>query len=91
MAKRGMTPEQAKILRKKRGIEDTPLQRIRVSRGLSQNDLALRSGISKPTIQGYEQRQRAIDKAQYKTLCALALALDCQVEDFLEDETEKTS
>ena len=83
MGKRGMTPEQARILRKKRGIEETPLQRIRVARGLSQNDLAIRSGIAKPTIQGYEQRKRPIAKAKFSTLNSLCKALDCFVEDIV--------
>lgn len=86
MAKRGMTPERAKLIRASKGIEETKLQQVRVNKGFSQNDLAVASGVSINTIQCYEQRKRPIDKAQLKTISAICEALECNIEDILEDK-----
>lgn len=63
---------------------ETRLKRIREAAGLSQNDLALKSGVSLRSIQMYEQRNNDIDKAQAHTLYKLAVALGCNIEDLLE-------
>lgn len=84
--KRGITVEQAKRIRAEKGIEETRLQKVRVSRGLSQGQLAKRSGVATRTIQHYEQRVRDIDGAKLKTLCGLCLVLGCKIEDILENE-----
>lgn len=86
MSKRGMRPETAKKIREAKGIEDTKLQKIRVQRGLSQKDLSVISGVSKRSIQCYEQRTRDIDSAHINTLCGLALALNCKIEDVIESQ-----
>ena len=85
--KRGITVEQAKRIRAEKGlIDETKLQKVRVSRGLSQGQLAKRSGVATRTIQHYEQRVRDIDGAKLKTLCGLCLVLGCKIEDILENE-----
>lgn len=63
---------------------ETRLKRIREAAGLSQNDLAVKSGVSLRSIQMYEQRKNDIDKAQAHTLYKLAVALGCNAEDLLE-------
>lgn len=83
---RGITPEQAKEIRKAKGIEDTKLQKIRLKKGYSQGKLSKASGISIRTIQNYEQRKIPIEGAHLQTLCNLATALNCKIEDFLENE-----
>lgn len=86
MAKFGMSPKQAQKLRAAKGIEDTKLQRIRTDKGLSQNQLAVASGVALRGIQSYEQRTRQIDGARLDILCSLCLALDCKIEDILENK-----
>lgn len=64
---------------------DTKLKKLREARGLSQADLAKASGVSLRSIQVYEQRENNIDKAQSHTLYKLARALNCSIEDLLEN------
>ncbi len=86
MVKRGITPEQAQKIRETKGKEDTNLQRLRVEKGLSQTALAAKSGVTKRAIECYEQRTRVIDNAKLDTLCRLCFALDCKLEDILENK-----
>ena len=62
----------------------TALARLRTSAGLSQHELADRSGVNIRIIQSYEQRLRDINKAQLSTVAALAKALDCSTDDLME-------
>ncbi len=63
--------------------ENTALTRIRNAVGISQSELARRSGVNVRVIQSYEQRLRDINKAQTSIVLSLARALDCSVEDLL--------
>ena len=63
---------------------ETNLKRLRHLVGLSQRELAEKSGISLRTIQQYEQRKKNINKAQIDTLIPLSIALYCDVRDLLE-------
>lgn len=63
---------------------ETNLKRLRRLAGLSQRELAEKSGISLRTIQQYEQRQKNINKAQIDTLIPLSKALYCDVRELLE-------
>ncbi len=62
---------------------NTALSRIRNAMGISQAELAKRSGVNVRIIQSYEQKQRDINKAQISTISSLAHALDCRIEDLL--------
>ena len=85
--KRGITVETAKRIRAENGLKDeTKLQKIRVSKGLSQGQLAKLSGVATRTIQHYERGVRAIDGAKLINICNLCLALGCKIEDILENE-----
>lgn len=64
---------------------DTKLKKIRESKGISQTELSVRSGVKLRSIQMYEQRGNDIDKAQAQTVYKLARALGCGVEDLLEE------
>lgn len=64
---------------------ESRLKIIRESRGLSQNELAERSGINVRNIRAYEQGGNEIDKAQAKILYKLSRVLGCEVEDLLEN------
>ena len=59
-------------------VPDTELKRRRLALGLSQRDLAERSGVSARSIQQYEQRRKDINKASFYTVAALADALHCK-------------
>lgn len=86
MGKRGMKPKQAAELRAKNGIEETKLQKIRVKRNMSQNELAAISGVPQSTLRNYEQGKRPIDGAKLEVLCDLCIALKCKFEDILENK-----
>ena len=83
---KGITPLQAQKIRENKGIKDTRLQKIRVIRGLSQNALADKSGVSIRAIQIYEQNARDIDRAKFSTLCKLCSALNCKITDIIESQ-----
>lgn len=65
-------------------VGETKLKRVREAAGLSQSELAKKSGVSLRSIQMYEQRQNDIDKAQGHTLYKLSVALGCDIETLLE-------
>lgn len=64
----------------------TNLARLRRSIGITQQELAQRSGVGLRSIQMYEQRQKDINKAQLGTASRLARALWCPIESLLEPE-----
>ena len=67
-----------------RDLPDTKLKKVREAAGLSQRELAEKSGVSLRSIQMYEQKNNDIDKAQGHSLYKLAVALGCGVEDLME-------
>lgn len=60
------------------------LKTIRKKRKLSQEELAILSGVNVRSIRAYEQGKNDIAKAQGDTLQMLAKALDCSIEELLE-------
>lgn len=87
MSKKGMTPQTAEQLRVKNGIgEGTKLRRMRVKKGISQNELAAVTRVSKKTLERYEQQPEHINSAKLATLCDLCMALGCQIEDIIESD-----
>lgn len=59
------------------------LREKRNEAGLSQSQLAKKSGISIKNIQHYEAKTRDLDKAKLETISRLALALGCKITDLL--------
>lgn len=53
------------------------LKRIRKAAGLTQEELALRTGISLRMIRAYEQQSQSLEKAEYRTLSTLSQVLGC--------------
>lgn len=86
MSKREITLEQARRMRKRKGFDETKLQRLRFSKGMSQRELSVISGVAARSIRSYEQRERDIDSARLSTLCAMCIALGCKMSDIIEDE-----
>lgn len=82
--KMGMTPEKAMQVYTENN--DSKLKNRRVQKGFSQKGLSDASGVAKRAIQTYEQGERDIDKAHLETLCKLARALECKIEDIIESE-----
>ena len=63
---------------------ETKLARLRRAAGLSQRELAWRSGVSLRSIQMYEQRNKDINKAQFCTVRSIAHVLKCPLESLFE-------
>jgi DNA-binding transcriptional regulator YiaG len=63
---------------------DSRLHTIRVRAGLSQSELARRSGVTLRSVQMYEQRHKDLGKAAVSSVLALARTLGCRIEDLLE-------
>lgn len=62
------------------------LKKMRLAAGLSQGQLAEKSGVSVRTIQKYEQGEIDIDFAKLATLAALSNACGCRVRQILSDQ-----
>ena len=67
-----------------RVLPGTRLSRLRAAAGLTQRALAARAGIGLRSLQMYEQRRKDVNRAEARTVRALALALGCRMEDVLE-------
>lgn len=64
----------------------TKLQNLRKQAGLTQRELASRSGVSLRTVQKYEIEDLDIDKATVVVVYRMALVLGCSVEDLISDD-----
>ena len=67
----------------------TKLAWTRTMRGLSQSQLAKKSGVSIRVIQLAEQRQRSVDNMTAQSLYLLATALECSMESLLEHDGDE--
>ena len=63
---------------------DFKLAELRKRRGITQKELAEKSGVNLRTLQEYDNRAMDINRATGGTLTALSRALGCQMEDLLE-------
>ena len=63
----------------------TNLQKIRKSRNISQSELARAAKINIRTLQHYEQGAKLVDNAHFSTIIKLCIALNCNIEDILEN------
>lgn len=80
---RSITPEQAARIFPSR---ESKLRNLRLSRGLTQKNLADLAGVGIRVIQTYEQGDRSPERAELATICAICIALECRLPDILEDE-----
>lgn len=60
------------------------LKKLRTDKGLTQKELAERSGVKLGTLQKYESGERNIRKATIELGIALAEALSCNVPDLID-------
>ena len=63
---------------------ETNLKRLRMLAGLSQSELAKRSGVALRQIQLFEQRQRDINHTRAIDVLSLAREIGCKSEELLE-------
>lgn len=70
--------------RMKEHFPETNLKRIRTIYGITQAELAKRSGVSLRSIQMYEQRNKNINKANADTMYQISKVLGCTMEDLIE-------
>ena len=55
------------------------LKELRLKQGLSQEELSIKSGVSRPTISMIETN--SLDNIESKTMLKLAIALNCDIGD----------
>ncbi len=77
---------QAEKRRIENGATQTKLEKVRISRKISQGKLAELANIKVSTIRTYEQHVRPIDNANFATILNICLALHCSPVDILEEE-----
>jgi len=63
----------------------TKLKAMREQKGLSQSQLAEKAGVSIRALQYYEQGRLNFDGSKIDRIFAIALALNCDIEDIIED------
>lgn len=59
------------------------LKLIRIKAGLTQKELAKKSGVNFRMIQHYEQGDKDLNRAAVETVIKLARALDCNITDLI--------
>lgn len=68
----------------KNHFKETNLKRIRQIYGISQSELANKSGVNIRSIQMYEQKNKDINKASVQTIYSISKVLGCKIEDLIE-------
>lgn len=61
------------------------LKEMRQAKGLSQSQLAEKTGLNIRTIQHYEQGSKNFDHARIDTIMKVCIALGCKLEDVVEN------
>ena len=62
------------------------LKEMRQAKGLSQSQLAEKTGINVRTLQHYEQGSKIFDNARIDTIMKCCIALNCKLEEILENQ-----
>lgn len=62
------------------------LKEIRQAKGLSQSQLAEKAELNVRTLQHYEQGSKVFDHARLDTILKCAIALECKIEDIIDNE-----
>lgn len=59
----------------------------RMEMGLSQSQLAKKSGVKLRVLQHYEQKTKNFDHARIGTILKICLALNCKISEVMEDKS----
>ena len=62
------------------------LKEKRIETGLSQSQLAKKTGLNVRTIQHYEQGSKIFDHARIDTILKICIALGCKLEDVIDNQ-----
>ena len=62
------------------------IKELREQAGISRPKLAELSGVNVRTLESYEQGKKDINGAKLKTILKICKALNCRIEDILDDE-----
>lgn len=62
------------------------LKEMRQAKGLSQSQLAEKAELNVRTLQHYEQGSKTFDHARLDTILKCAIALNCKIEDIIDNE-----
>ena len=84
MSIQGYNPQIKTDIKLRANQKVSNLERVRVSRGMTQAQLAEKSGISLRTIQGFERLARNINGTDIERLLDFCIALNCRIEDIIE-------
>lgn len=63
------------------------LKEKRLEAGLTQSQLAEKTGLNVRVLQHYEQGSKKFDHARVDKILRVCIALNCKLEDIIEDET----
>lgn len=63
----------------------TKLQQMRLSKNLTQSELAQKTGLNLRTLQYYEQGNKPIESARLDKLLKLCIALKCEINDIIDN------
>lgn len=63
----------------------TKLQQMRLSRNLTQVELAQKTGLNLRTLQYYEQGNKPIESARLDKLLKLCIVLKCEINDIIDN------
>lgn len=64
----------------------TNLKALRLEIGLTQSQLSEKTGLNIRTLQYYEQGVNKIDNARLDTILKLCIALQCEIDELIEDK-----
>ena len=62
------------------------IKKVRIEKGLTQAQLAEKSGVKLPTLKHYEQGSKNLDNAKIETLIAICDALECELYEIIQND-----
>lgn len=85
MSSNGTSPDEKMEIKLRAESKISNLEKTRVARGMTQQQLSEKSGVSIYTIQAFERLARNINGTGIEHLLDFCIALECQIEDIIED------